>query len=37
VVQVGPPVALFQFLSGVELILPVVLWFWYRRVFPSGR
>jgi Domain of unknown function (DUF4345) len=37
VIQVGPPVALFQFLTGVELILPVVLWFWYRRVFPSGR
>jgi Domain of unknown function (DUF4345) len=33
--QVGPPGVLFQFLTGVELILPVVLWLWYRRIFPE--
>jgi apolipoprotein N-acyltransferase len=29
----GPPHPLFQFLTGVELGLPVLLWLWHRRVF----
>ncbi len=28
--QVGLPNGLFQFLTGVELILPGVLWIWFR-------
>lgn len=31
--QVGLPHPLFQFLGVVELILPVVFYFWYRKVF----
>lgn len=34
--QVGLPHPLFVFLTGVELILPCILWFWYRRVYPAS-
>lgn len=33
IAQVGLPHPLFQFLTGVELLLPLILWFWYRRAF----
>jgi len=32
-VQVGMPNELFVFLGALELILPPVFWFWWRRVF----
>jgi len=31
--QVGMPNELFQMLWALELILPPVLWFWWRRVY----
>ena len=31
--QVGLPHPLFQFLGAVELILPIVFYFWFRAVF----
>lgn len=35
VAQVGLPSPLFQFLTGVELVLPVLLWWWYARAWPE--
>lgn len=31
---VGPPILLFQLLGAVELILPIILFFWLRTVNP---
>jgi hypothetical protein len=30
--MIGPPSGLFQFLTGVELVLPLLLWWMWRRV-----
>ena len=35
-IATGPPIALFQFLGGLELLIPPLVWFWHRRAFPSG-
>jgi hypothetical protein len=37
IAQVGLPHPLFQFLAGVELVLPVLLWLWYRKAFAPPR
>jgi hypothetical protein len=33
---VGSPGALFTFLGGLELVLPPLLWFWFRRTYPPA-
>ena len=32
--QVGPPYAMFVWLGGIELLLPLLLWLWLRRAYP---
>ncbi len=34
-IAVGRPDQLFVYLGAVELILPPLLWFWYRRAIPG--
>lgn len=34
---VGPPHPLFQVLTGVELLLPMILWWWHRAERASSR
>lgn len=34
---VGQPHPLFQFLTGVELLLPLILWYWHRRATTPFR
>lgn len=31
--QVGPPNTFFQVMWALELLLPPIIWFWYKRVF----
>lgn len=33
-ISVGPPIALFLFLGGLELAIPPLLWFWLRKTGP---
>lgn len=33
-IHVGPPITLFVFLGGLELVMPPLLWFWHRRAYP---
>ncbi len=37
IAQVGLPNALLQLLTAVELILPVLLWWWFAKLYPERR
>jgi len=31
----GPPIALFVFLGALELLIPLLVWWWLRRAYPD--